>query len=476
MMDMDGDELSCAICLKLLQDPRCLPCLHTFCRECLQRSLPKDQPIKCSVCRAKHELSENEIELLPVNGYAVQQLPLKKLHSQLEVDHTGQQSKCSLCGELVPLVAWCDDCETLICQACVAMHKKIVNWRGHQVVAKDDKLRLKTSLEKRVITASCLRHSGQDLKYLCLRCSETVCSDCLLMGPHKDHQYTTVEEARHDMETKMRGLMDSVVTKKEEFNEFLDKVAKIEGEAQESSELLMKKVNNVFDGIVASVEAQREEALQSVSQGVKEIWSQKELAEIGLAQLNSYIRFAVHTHKCTTDSSYVTMATQGIKLMERLKDTHADEQVLDHRRASIGPQRKLLGGTLKVGQPSLKFTPDSSAVCIPSLVIESLTITVSLTVDDLPVMSTALDEAANCDLVVDAKLSITGDGNYSYVYELPVEVNLLEDCPSWKVVIATNASGRRSHIYGINKEELFVQCKLTGDIETEPKQARYTYQ
>ena len=35
------------------------------------------------------------------------------------------------------------------------------------------------------------------------------------MGPHKDHMYSTVEEARHDMETKMRGLMDSVVSKKD---------------------------------------------------------------------------------------------------------------------------------------------------------------------------------------------------------------------------------------------------------------------
>ena len=83
-----------------------------------------------------------------------------------------------------------------------------------------------------------------------------------------------------------------------------------------------RRVNNVFDGIVASVEAQRNEALQSVSQGVKEIWSQKEMIEVSLAQLDSFTRFADHTSKCTTNTSYVAMASQGIKLMERLKDIH----------------------------------------------------------------------------------------------------------------------------------------------------------
>ena len=43
------------------------------------------------------------------------------------------------------------------------------------------------------------------------------------------------------------------------------------------------EVNNLFDvyrGI--SIEAQRNESFQSVSQGVKEIWSQKEMVEVSL--------------------------------------------------------------------------------------------------------------------------------------------------------------------------------------------------
>ena len=96
---------------------------------------------------------------------------------------------------------------------------------------------------------------------------------------------------------------------------------------------MKSEVNNVFDGIVASVEAQRNEALQSVPQGVKEIWSQKEMMEVSLAQLDSFTRFAENTHKFKTD---VAMAAQSVKLMERLKDIHGDENALDEEK--IKPQ------------------------------------------------------------------------------------------------------------------------------------------
>ena len=94
---------------------------------------------------------------------------------------------------------------------------------------------------------------------------------------------------------------------------------------------MKSEVNNVFDGIAASVEAQRNEALQSVSQEVKEFWAQKEMVEVSLAQLDSFTRFADHTHKCTNNTSYVALAAQGIKLMERLKDTRGDESTLNKK-------------------------------------------------------------------------------------------------------------------------------------------------
>ena len=34
-------EVTCAICLELLDDPKSMPCLHTYCKKCLMEALAK---------------------------------------------------------------------------------------------------------------------------------------------------------------------------------------------------------------------------------------------------------------------------------------------------------------------------------------------------------------------------------------------------------------------------------------------------
>ena len=34
-------EITCAICLELLDDPKSMPCLHTYCKKCLMEAIAK---------------------------------------------------------------------------------------------------------------------------------------------------------------------------------------------------------------------------------------------------------------------------------------------------------------------------------------------------------------------------------------------------------------------------------------------------
>ena len=318
--------------------------------------MDRNRSLKCPVCRAKIELGEEGAELLPVDQYAFQELPLKKLQEPVGVD-----KKCGFCCEAESPVAWCNDCGVLVCSQCPALHKKMAPLKSHHIMESGQP----KALDKVLVASSCLRHTGVELKFLCAECSEMVCAECLLMA-HKDHKYNTLEEARQSLETKLKELVGLAVTKKTEFSEYLQKLCKAESEATESTEHMTSVVNKAFDAIIASVEAQRNEALQCVSPEVKEIWSQKELMEVSLAQTNSFTRFVDHTNKCSSSTSYVAMATQGIKLMERLKDTRGDEDALEQKPVYIWSQRgeRLripLDKVFKLGRPSFKFTPASGS-------------------------------------------------------------------------------------------------------------------
>ena len=53
-------ELECTICLEQYKDPRVLPCLHSFCKTCLEGLLPREGlswRVDCPSCRSSVEVS-----------------------------------------------------------------------------------------------------------------------------------------------------------------------------------------------------------------------------------------------------------------------------------------------------------------------------------------------------------------------------------------------------------------------------------
>ena len=53
-------ELECAICLEQYKEPKVLPCLHSFCKECVEGLLPKEGlawRVECPYCMSTVEVS-----------------------------------------------------------------------------------------------------------------------------------------------------------------------------------------------------------------------------------------------------------------------------------------------------------------------------------------------------------------------------------------------------------------------------------
>ncbi len=52
--------LECSICLETFEEPRTLPCLHSFCKKCLENFVDGkcDDELNCPVCRSKFALNK----------------------------------------------------------------------------------------------------------------------------------------------------------------------------------------------------------------------------------------------------------------------------------------------------------------------------------------------------------------------------------------------------------------------------------
>lgn len=61
LADTLGKHLECAVCLEQFTEPKVLPCLHTFCKRCLQGLLTHEEEvwkINCPNCRSFAEVSQ----------------------------------------------------------------------------------------------------------------------------------------------------------------------------------------------------------------------------------------------------------------------------------------------------------------------------------------------------------------------------------------------------------------------------------
>ena len=77
------DLINCSICLEPFDDPRALPCLHTFCLKCLKPMEEESEPgeqLKCPMCRASFDHPKGGFTNLPPNLYA------KKVQQRLASD------------------------------------------------------------------------------------------------------------------------------------------------------------------------------------------------------------------------------------------------------------------------------------------------------------------------------------------------------------------------------------------------------
>ena len=102
-----GKITECSICMNAFNDPRMLPCIHTFCLECLKRTADEAQKksgdrMPCPLCRKDFIIPEDGINGLQKNGWR----PLK-CTTMYCTEHPQK-----------PLDYYCADCKKILCVSC----------------------------------------------------------------------------------------------------------------------------------------------------------------------------------------------------------------------------------------------------------------------------------------------------------------------------------------------------------------------
>lgn len=117
------ETLTCPICLDLFDDPRLLPCSHTFCSKCLQAT------VVCPLCRCRFAG-----QVLPVNRIVlslVEQQRQEPVHDNRSMTIT---AKCYDCKSYAKLTVCCH-CDTILCHKCHYRHE--IDWKNRDYRTKN---------------------------------------------------------------------------------------------------------------------------------------------------------------------------------------------------------------------------------------------------------------------------------------------------------------------------------------------------
>ena len=134
-----SDEFTkCSLCFDTFDEPKLLPCQHTFCVSCLQSYTSSQtsysEVFPCPLCKAETKIPGGNVTNFKRNLLLQQILESsvenKKRSIEDFVFHDAKVSekdigKCSLCEEFAQITTFCMSCKMWLCKRCALLHKKL---------------------------------------------------------------------------------------------------------------------------------------------------------------------------------------------------------------------------------------------------------------------------------------------------------------------------------------------------------------
>ena len=188
------EQLTCSICLDQYTNPKALPCLHSFCLDCLKGVLPEvtqqgHYSLPCPTCRSPCQLPQQGIETLPPS-FTINNLT--EVYNLLKKVTGNRHTSCDSCDN-TNAVHYCKQCAKFLCQQCLQQHNKWIT--GHQTLGLDEVVNTVYQLPqaKPEVTSTCTDHSKPH-EIFCETCKEFICQLCIVKK-HKDHNYDVINDA-----------------------------------------------------------------------------------------------------------------------------------------------------------------------------------------------------------------------------------------------------------------------------------------
>lgn len=235
---LSEDFVHCDICREPYNQPKMLPCLHSFCLQCLEQCVKDchNQPFSCPTCRCNFDLPRSGINGLPHNFFLVRLM--ERLKEIYRLSNENDDYNCNICNNKND-IKFCLDCKLHVCTNCKETHDRFTKSSDHSFIP-SDKLSDESYLQRVLSTQApyCTSHKQEKISYYCTQCNQLACQVCAIVSHQGHKRLHEVERQVMSVKSKFRALLE-------------------ESESVMSSELdklkLIKRATNDIKGVVSKV-------------------------------------------------------------------------------------------------------------------------------------------------------------------------------------------------------------------------------
>ncbi|XP_035660332.1 E3 ubiquitin-protein ligase TRIM56-like [Branchiostoma floridae] len=293
---MGAEFLECQICLDGLQQPKILPCLHTFCLPCLERMLEAEPGGKfsCPVCRLDVPLAQDGGAREFTKNFKLEdatQKPLKSVSFSTQEPETA----CTACDTGSQSMYYCIDCTDYLCQVCTDAHDRMKVFQSHRVVTVEElrSSEVADDLRSRE-TSKCPCHNEVN-KFYCTTCLSVVCLHCVVVN-HKDHDYLEVQEAAEKERVRLSEKLSTVQRRVEQQEQWLEQAKPLQHSWPSQLERCTNDINLQAERMIQAVVKVKEEKIAQLhatsATREKQLNEAIDAVEVELAASKSFVSFA----------------------------------------------------------------------------------------------------------------------------------------------------------------------------------------
>lgn len=259
--DEGPEGIWCKYCSKVYDDPKLLPCLHTFCKRCIGLITEENgDSLFCPICRAEVALPSKNVEDLKPNF-----IVLRKLEEFDRQKLRQREEDCSGCENGRNIAAnRCLQCQEFLCEDCTLAHRRVKFTREHEILSLEEFVD-RTNPKDDSSFMTCANHNTGDIDMYCKTCDLLTCKECRRAVDHEGHEIVSLQNAVDSTKPTLLSLLDATQKNIPTLQRSVYEIIKVYGRWQNKIDDISWQIRRTSRRLIQAVKEREHQLLKELN-------------------------------------------------------------------------------------------------------------------------------------------------------------------------------------------------------------------